>query len=287
MKIKILLVISLSLLLSMMAGCQMLKNRKPQSVGSAAFCTNCLVKSLGDKSAEQLRDTVRLVKHQTNYFRHIVNLYNKGEKTSFEDAKGIHIGRCYQRDNPGKEHLAVMAIHDFEGASNRLFQGPIYDFVEGAQHKKLVILTEADETYLPYFERLGEKYCIRNPKYKVKNDDNYDCIDHEHKGEDGARYSCTLDSAISITLQTLSIKTPRIEDHKGTLSSRINPANQLVCSDFPDKIPWSSGKTIVKKVKQKDWFVSVTYDSSKDIYTWACYFHKKVPNSMLKQLLPY
>ena len=58
MKIKILQGLCLSLLLSVLISCSMLKNRKPQSAGSTAYCSNCLVEEI-DKDMAELRDTVQ------------------------------------------------------------------------------------------------------------------------------------------------------------------------------------------------------------------------------------
>ena len=50
--------IGLSLLLPSLVGCQMLKNRKPQSAGSNAYCSDCLVKDI-DEDVAKLRDTLQ------------------------------------------------------------------------------------------------------------------------------------------------------------------------------------------------------------------------------------
>ncbi len=68
MNLKLLLTISLLLLLSTLVSCQMLKNKKLQSAGSTAYCSNCLVKNL-DKDIDKLQRTIQqnnpiLVKYQ-------------------------------------------------------------------------------------------------------------------------------------------------------------------------------------------------------------------------------
>lgn len=48
----------LTLTLPVLMGCQMLKNRKPQSAGSNAYCSDCLVKDI-DEDVAKLRDTLQ------------------------------------------------------------------------------------------------------------------------------------------------------------------------------------------------------------------------------------
>ncbi len=69
MKTKNILWMLLTLTLPALVGCQMLKNRKPQSAGSTAYCSNCLVEKI-DKDVKELRDTIqnsnpRQVKYQS------------------------------------------------------------------------------------------------------------------------------------------------------------------------------------------------------------------------------
>ncbi len=62
MKIKnYLLLIYLPLLILLLAGCQMLQktNRKPQSAGSTAYCSNCLVKNV-DKNLQELQKALQV-----------------------------------------------------------------------------------------------------------------------------------------------------------------------------------------------------------------------------------
>ena len=68
MKIKNTLWILFTLTLLMLTGCQMLKNRKPQSAGSTAYCSNCLVEKI-DTDIDKLQRTIQqsnpsLVKYQ-------------------------------------------------------------------------------------------------------------------------------------------------------------------------------------------------------------------------------
>ncbi len=58
MKIKHVLWILFTLTLPVLMGCQMLKNRKPQSAGSTAYCSNCLVEKI-DKDIDKLRKTIQ------------------------------------------------------------------------------------------------------------------------------------------------------------------------------------------------------------------------------------
>ena len=77
MKIKYILWMLLTLTLPVLMGCQMLKNRKPQSAGFGRYCSNCLVKNL-DKNVEKLRKALqtikpKLVSHKSTF----VNICNR------------------------------------------------------------------------------------------------------------------------------------------------------------------------------------------------------------------
>lgn len=61
MKVKLLLTTSLLLILSTLVSCQMLKNRKPQSAGSNALCSDCLMEKL-DEDIEKIKNAMEKAK---------------------------------------------------------------------------------------------------------------------------------------------------------------------------------------------------------------------------------
>ena len=65
MKIKNILCILLTLTLPILMGCQMLKNRKPQSAGFRGYCSNCLLENM-DKDIEQLKKVMHKTAVSTN-----------------------------------------------------------------------------------------------------------------------------------------------------------------------------------------------------------------------------